>query len=58
MLASTLGIPFNPDQSYDEKKQLWKISGKIVKTTHITHSAEGDKNGIWTTVVSAAVLLT
>ena len=58
MLASTLGIPFNPDQSYDEKKQLWKISGKIVRTTHITQSAEGDKNGLWTTVVAAAVLLT
>jgi arginine decarboxylase len=58
MLASTLGIPFNPDQSYDEKKQIWKISGKIVKTTHITQSAEGDKNGVWTTVIAAAVLLT
>ena len=58
MLASTLGIPFNSDQSYDEKKQIWKISGKIVKTTHITQSAEGDKNGLWTTVISAAVLLT
>ncbi len=58
MLASTLGIPFNPDQSYDEKKLLWKISGKIVRTTHITQSADGDKNGLWTTVVAAAVLLT
>jgi arginine decarboxylase len=58
MLASTLGLSFNPEKSYDEQKQLWKISGKIVKTTHITQSAEGDKNGLWTTVIAAAVFLT
>jgi arginine decarboxylase len=55
MLASTLGLPFNAEQSWDERKQLWKISGKIIKTTNITQSAEGDKNGLWTTVVAAAV---
>jgi arginine decarboxylase len=58
MLASTLGIGFNTDQSYDEKKQIWKISGEIVRTRNITQSAEGDKNGLWTTVIAAAVLLT
>jgi arginine decarboxylase len=55
MLASTLGLQFNADQSWDERKQLWKISGEIVKTTNITQSAEGDKNGLWTTVVAGAV---
>jgi arginine decarboxylase len=58
MLASTLGIGFNADESYDNKKQNWKISGKIVKTTNITQSAEGNKDGLWTTVIAAAVLLT
>jgi arginine decarboxylase len=58
MYASTLGITFNADQSYDEKQQLWEISGKKVKTRHIVQSAEGDKSGLWTTVVAAAVLLT
>lgn len=57
MLASTLGLPFNAEQSWDERKQFWKISGKIVKTTNITQSSEGDKNGLWTTVVAAAVHL-
>ncbi len=55
MLASTLGLPFSAEQSWDERKQLWKISGEIVKTTNITQSAEGDKNGLWTTVVAGAV---
>jgi len=57
MLATTLGIDFDVDKSYDEKKELWKISGKIVRTTNITQSAEGHKDGLWTTAVAVAVLL-
>lgn len=57
MLATILGVKFNPDESYDKKKELWKISNEIVKTTAITQSAVGDKEGRWTTVISAAVLI-
>lgn len=57
MLASTLGIEFNVDQSWDEREQLFKMSGKIVKTSNMTQSAVVDKNGLWTTVLAAAVLL-
>ena len=57
MLASTLGVEFNPDASYDEKKEIWKISDKIVKTTAVSQSAVGDKNGLWTSVVVAAVFI-
>ncbi len=57
MLATILGVDFDPDLSYDTKKELWKISGKIVRTRNITQTARGDKNGIWTTVITAAVLL-
>lgn len=56
MLASTLGIDFNVDESWDEKKELFKISGKIVKTCNITQSSIV-KNGIYTTVVAAAVFI-
>jgi arginine decarboxylase len=45
------------DKSYDEKKEIWKISGKIVRTTNITQSAEGHKDGLWTTAVACAILL-
>lgn len=58
MLASTLGIDFDIDQSYDDKKELWKISGKIVRTTNVTQSAAGGKNGLWTTVLAAAIFVT
>lgn len=57
MLASSLGIAFDIDTSWDEKRQQWNISGEIYKTTNITQSARGDKSGRWTTVFAAAVLL-
>jgi arginine decarboxylase len=57
MLASTLGIDIDLDKSWDERKEIWRISGKIVRTTNITQSAEGHKNGLWTTVIAAAVFL-
>jgi len=57
MLASSLGIPFDIDKSWDEKRQQWIISGQIYKTKNITQTARGDKNGKWTTVFAAAVLI-
>lgn len=57
MLATTLGIPFDPDTDYDERKEIFRMSGRIVKTRSITQSAKGNKDGKWTTVVAAAILL-
>jgi arginine decarboxylase len=57
MLATTLGVEFDEDQSWDEKRQIWKISNKIVNTRNITQSAMVGRHGKWTTVVAAAVLL-
>jgi arginine decarboxylase len=57
MLATTLGVEFNPDTAWDEREKIYKMSGKIVKSYNITQSAEGDKNGLWTTVISSAILL-
>jgi arginine decarboxylase len=57
MLATTLGLPFDADKAWDERKQLYKASaGHIFKTRSICQSAEG-KNGYWTTTVAAAVLI-
>lgn len=55
MLATTLGAPFDPERSYDDQKDIWEISGQIVKTMNNTQSAVGDKSGLWTTVVAAVV---
>jgi len=57
MLATTLGLEFDSNTAWDEREKLFKMSGKIVKTYNVTQSAEGDKNGLWTTVVSTAILL-
>jgi arginine decarboxylase len=57
MLATTLGIPFDPNQAWDERKQVYRASGHIFKTKQISQSAEGNKDGLWTTVITAAVFI-
>lgn len=56
MLASTLGIEFDDNLAWNEKEQLWKISGKIVRTMNITQSAITGTGG-YTVVVAAAVFV-
>ncbi len=57
MLATILGVDFDPDASWDQKKEIWRISGEIVHTRNISQSAIGDKKGLWTTVLAGAVLI-
>lgn len=57
MLATTLGIPFDPDKAWDERKQVYKMSGRIIDSRGVTQTAKGDKDGKWTTVIAAAVFI-
>jgi arginine decarboxylase len=57
MLATTLGLSNDPTLTWDQREEQWKLSGKIYKTQNITQSAEGNKDGLWTTVISAAILI-
>jgi len=57
MLATTLGIEFNPDTAWEEREQVYKASGQIFRTTSICQSCEGNKDGLWTTTIAAAVLV-
>ena len=57
MLATILGIEFNPNTSYDARKEIWRMSDKIVVTRNATQSAVGDKEGQWTSVVAGAVFV-
>ncbi len=57
MLATTLGIEFDPDVAWDERKQIYEASGQIIKTRAYGEAAEGDPRGLWTTVISAAVFV-
>jgi arginine decarboxylase len=56
MLASTLGIEFNPDAAWDERKRVYAMSDLIVDSLSVTATAEGAANGDWTCAVAAAVL--
>ena len=57
MLATTIGLPTDPTLTWDQNEEQWKLSGKIYKTQNFTQSAQGNKDGMWTTVISAAVLI-
>lgn len=54
MLGSILGLELDLDKAWDERKEQWKIAGHIVRTSNVTQTAMG-KDGLWTTVVAAAV---
>ena len=57
MLAMTLGLEFDPNKAWDERKQEYKMSGRFVRTQSVAQTARGDKHGLWTTVLAAAVFL-
>jgi len=56
MLATNIGFKFDPETPWDERKELFKTRG-LIRTTNMTQSAIGDKNGLWTTVIAAAVFV-
>ncbi|MFX0186454.1 MAG: pyruvoyl-dependent arginine decarboxylase [Candidatus Hodarchaeota archaeon] len=57
MLASTLGVPFDPEADYDEKREIFRMDGKIVETKNITESATVREENEWATVIVAAVFI-
>jgi arginine decarboxylase len=57
MLASTHGVPFDVDNAWDIKQEIWNISGMRVITRNICQSAEGNKDGLWTTAIAAAIMI-
>ena len=55
MLASTLGIEFDPDAAWNERKDVYETSSLIIESKSITAFAKGDRAGLWTCAVAAAV---
>lgn len=55
MLATTLGIEFDSAKAWEEREQIYKASGNIINTCNICQSAEGNKDGLWTSVIAVAV---
>lgn len=56
MLATIQGVQFDVNSTWDQKEEMWEMSGKIVKTANITQSAICTE-GVWTTVLAAAVFV-
>lgn len=55
MLASTLGVEFDPDAAWNERKRVYETTNLIIGSTSTTAYAEGDSGGRWTCAVAAAV---
>ena len=55
MLASTLGIDFDPNAGWNERKKVYEMSDLIVDSLALTAAAVGAPNGDWTCVVACAV---
>jgi arginine decarboxylase len=56
MLASTLGVEFDADDNWDERRQVFEMSGKIVDVDSAAWGTSG-KAGLWTTAIAAAVFI-
>jgi len=57
MLASTLGVDFDPEANYDEKKEIFRMNGKIIETKNITAFATVREENEFATVIAAAVFI-
>ncbi len=55
MLASTLGIEFDPGAAWNDRKKVYEHSQLIVESRSITAASLGDAAGQWTCAVAAAV---
>jgi arginine decarboxylase len=55
MLATVLGVPFDPEQAWDQRREQWLVSGEIVNSMNMSCTAEAQDDGRWVTVVSALI---
>jgi len=57
MLATTLGIDFDPEKAWNERDQTFKMAKEILKTRNVVQSAEGHAKGLWSTVVALGIFI-
>ena len=55
MLASTLGIAFDADAAWNQRKQVYETSRLIINSLSMTAAAQGDNRGYWTCAITVAV---
>jgi arginine decarboxylase len=57
MLATTLGIDFDPEKAWSEREQVFRLEKTILKTRNVVQSAEGHPKGLWSTVIACGVFI-
>src|SRR6202522_1298317 len=57
MRATTLGIPSDADKTWAAGEPQYKMPGDINKTRAVIQTSEGDKSGMWTSVIPAVVFI-
>lgn len=57
MLASTLGLDFDPEAAWNERKQIYEHSSVVIDSTSITAAAVCGPDNHWTCAIAAAVFL-
>jgi arginine decarboxylase len=57
MLAETLGIEFDIEKDYDERREVYRMSGKIVESQHTSQAGLGAEGNLWTTVIATAIFV-
>jgi len=55
MLASTLGVEFDPEAAWNDRKRVYETSQLIIDSQSITAFAHGDEAGRWTCAVACVV---
>ena len=57
MLATTLGIEFDPEKAWSEREEAFRMEKNFLKTRNVVQSAEGHAKGLWSTVVALGVFI-
>ena len=57
MLATTLGVEFDPEKAWNEREQVFRLQKSFLKTRNVVQSAEGHRKGAWSTVVAMGVFI-
>jgi arginine decarboxylase len=57
MLASTLGLDFDPDAAWNERKQIYERTSVTSNSSSITATAMRGPDNRWSCAIAAAVFL-
>ena len=57
MLGSTMGLDINVDKAWDSRRGIYRFPRNIIQAQNTTATATGNKDGLWTTCLVAAIFI-